>query len=180
MQRSKVSKGPAYRWGALALLLAAAAILTALGFEHIGKYAPCPLCLQQRWAYYVAIPATFAGLVLLSTGRPHIASAIFALVALAFLANAGLGTYHAGVEWGFWPGPDTCAAQPYSFSTPGSTSGGRGILDKLPQTGVVRCDEAQIRVAGLSFAGWNVVACLMLFTALLKAAFAAREHEVYL
>ncbi len=157
-------------------MLAAAAILTALGFEYIGKYAPCPLCLQQRWAYYVAIPATFIGLVLLSTGRPNIASALFALVALAFLANAGLGTYHAGVEWGFWPGPDTCAAQPYSIPS----RGGAGILAQLPQTGVVRCDEAQIRVAGLSFAGWNVIACLMLCTALLKAAFAAREHEVYL
>ena len=31
------------------------------------------------------------------------------LVALAFLINAGLGIYHAGVEWKWWPGPTTCA-----------------------------------------------------------------------
>ena len=25
----------------------------ALGFEHIGNYDPCALCLQQRYAYYI-------------------------------------------------------------------------------------------------------------------------------
>lgn len=150
-------------------------MIAALGFEHIGRFQPCELCLQQRWAYYVGIPATFVSLVVLSSGHPRAAAAVFALTALAFLANAGLGTYHAGVEWGFWPGPDTCSAQSLSLSTQGGS-----LLDKLPNARAVRCDEAQIRVAGLSFAGWNVIASLMLCTALLKAAFAAREHELYL
>jgi disulfide bond formation protein DsbB len=174
MRGQGIPRGSAYRWGALSLFVAAAAILTALGFEHIGGYAPCPLCLQQRWAYYLGIPATFIALVLLTTTSPRGAAVLFGLVALAYLANAGLGAYHAGVEWGFWPGPDTCAAQPVNFSSGGN------MLEKLSQTRVIRCDEAPIRVFGLSFAGWNVVASLILSTALAKAASAARELKVYL
>lgn len=169
-----IQKGPAYRWGALSLMLAVAAILIALAFEHIGGYVPCPMCLQQRWAYYSGIPVIFLALVLLITGRPRAAGGLFVLAALAFLANAGLGGYHAGVEWGFWPGPDTCAAQPFSALSGGS------MLEKLSQTRVIRCDEAQIRVLGLSFAGWNVVSSLMLVTGLVKSALAAREYKVYL
>src|ERR1700682_2691287 len=99
---------PAYRMGGATLFFAVAVILTALAFEHVGGYAPCPLCLQQRYAYYVGIPALFLALVLLSSERPRAAALIFLLVAAAFLANAGLGTYHAGVEWKLWAGPDTC------------------------------------------------------------------------
>lgn len=174
MRGRSIPRGPAYRWGALSLLMATAAIVTALAFEFIGGFAPCPLCLQQRWAYYAGIPLTFVALVLLTSGYPRGAAVLFGVTALAFLGNAGLGAYHAGVEWGFWPGPDTCAAQPFSLSTGGS------LLEKLQQTRVIRCDEAQIRVLGLSFAGWNVVVCLMLSTALAKAASASRDHEVYL
>ena len=175
MVRPRVSTSPAYRWGATALFLAAGVIVTALGFEHIGKMQPCPLCLQQRWAFYAGVPATFVALVLLSAGNARAATGVFSLVALAFLANAGLGAYHAGVEWGFWPGPETCTGALAPLK-PGSN-----MLDALKNTGrIVRCDEAPWRFAGLSFAGWNVVACLMLFTGTLKAALAAREHEIYL
>ena len=36
------------RIAALTLALAAATIIGAWGFELIGGYKPCPLCLQQR------------------------------------------------------------------------------------------------------------------------------------
>ena len=76
-----------YRIGALVLFVAVGAILTALGFEHIGGYQPCPLCLQQRWAYYAGIPLLFAALVLVASHKPKMAAVLFFLVALAFLAN---------------------------------------------------------------------------------------------
>jgi len=126
-------RGPAYRAGGAALFLAAAVILTALGFEHFGGYAACPLCLQQRYAYYAGVPALFCALVLLSAGRTNAAAAIFVLVALAFLANAGLGTYHAGAEWKFWPGPDTCGATAQPLST-----GAGDLFKDLATTRVIR------------------------------------------
>ncbi|MBO0739890.1 MAG: disulfide bond formation protein B [Hyphomicrobiaceae bacterium] len=144
------------RVGLLALLLAGAVILTALAFEHLGGYSPCPLCLQQRYSYYAAIPALLLALGLLSAGRKGAASALFALVALVFIANAGLGAYHAGAEWKFWPGPDTCGgSQPLS-------QGAGGLFKDLANTRVIRCDEAAGRFFGLSFAGWNVIASILL------------------
>lgn len=174
MSRFKVSSSPAYRWGGTALFLATIVILTALVFEHVGGMRPCPLCLQQRWAYYFGIPLTFLALVVLSAGRPGLASMLFAIVGLAFLANAGLAGYHAGVEWEFWPGPETCSGALQPLPKAGN------MLEALQKERVVRCDAAAWRFGGLSFAGWNVVASLMLLIASLKAAFAAREHEQYL
>ena len=141
-------------------------IVTALAFERFGGYAPCPLCLQQRYAYYAGVPALFLALVLL-VGRatralpPRSSS----LVALAFLANAGLGTYHAGAEWKFWPGPDTCAGAPQPLEHQGG-----GLLKDLATTRVIRCDEAPWHFLGLSFAGWNVVASVLLAIGSLSAA----------
>jgi disulfide bond formation protein DsbB len=163
---AKTEKAPAYRVGGATLFLAAAVILTALAFERFGGYSPCPLCLQQRYAYYAGAPALFLALVLLSAGYARAAAAIFLLVAAAFLANAGLGTYHAGVEWKFWPGPDTCAAT----GTPPLGTGAGGLLKDLATTRVIRCDEAPWHFLGLSFAGWNVVVCVLLAIGSVSAA----------
>ena len=154
----------AYRAGAFVLVTALAVILAALGFEHIGGYIPCPLCLQERYAYYVGIPLTFVALVVLSAHRPALAGLLFGLVALMFLVNAGVGTYHAGAEWKFWPGPAVCG----TMQAIGSQGG--GLLGKLDAVKVIRCDEAQWRFAGLSFAGWNAVVSLLLAVAAAKAA----------
>ena len=162
---SDAMRSSAYRTGALVLFAAAVVIGTALAFERFGGYAPCPLCLQQRYAYYAGIPALFAALVLVSAERPRMGATVFLVVALAFLANAGLGTYHAGVEWKFWAGPATCDA---SAVQPLSTGG--GFLKDLATTRVIRCDEAPWQFLGLSFAGWNVLACLLLAAGAVSAA----------
>jgi disulfide bond formation protein DsbB len=161
-----ITQTSAYQMGALALLLSAAVILTALGFEYLGGYAPCPLCLMQRYAYYAAIPLLFVAMALVSE-MPRLAAFIFLAVAIAFLANAGLGVYHAGAEWKFWPGPETCAT---AQALPTTAS---DLLSGLSDTRVLRCDEAAWTFAGLSFAGWNVIASLLAFTGALKAAFLA-------
>ncbi len=163
---------PAYRSGALTLFLAAAAIGAALVLERVG-YSPCPLCLQQRWAYYAGIPALFLALALYAAEYRTAAAIVFSAVALAFLANAGLGIYHAGVEWKFWPGPATCAAgtlQPLAPTPKG------GILQQLESTRVIRCDEAPLHIFGLSLAGWNVVVSLLAFALALKAAISAVQR----
>jgi disulfide bond formation protein DsbB len=161
---TKAEKVPAYRVGGATLFLAAAVILAALAFERFGGYVACPLCLQQRYAYYAGVPALFLALVLLSTGYARVAAAVFLLVAAAFLANAGLGTYHAGAEWKFWAGPDTCGGAPQPLSK------GGGLLKDLATTRVIRCDEAPWHFLGLSFAGWNVVASVLLAIGSVSAA----------
>jgi disulfide bond formation protein DsbB len=171
MSSTASDRAGAYRTGSLVLFTAVAAIVAALGFEYLGGYAPCPLCLQQRWAYYAGIPVLFAALVLVSAQMPRLAAAAFVAVALMFLANAGLGAYHAGVEWKFWEGPATCStAQPL----PGSVT---DLMAGLNSGTVSRCDDASWRFAGLSFAGWNVVISLMLFAGAVKAAVAALSQR---
>ncbi|MCZ7593798.1 MAG: disulfide bond formation protein B [Hyphomicrobium sp.] len=154
----------AYRLGAMALLITVAVILIALGYEHIGGYAPCELCLEQRYAYYAGIPLLFLALVALSAGQARAAAVLFVLVALAFLGNAALGVYHAGVEWQFWPGPAACTGSQQLTNNAGN------MLEALQQTNVVRCDEAAWRFAGISFAGWNVVASLLVTLLGIRAA----------
>ena len=118
---------------------------------------PCPLCLEQRYAYYVAIPLAAMVLLGLSVGssRKVLMLALLAIAA-AMLWNAGLGVYHSGVEWHWWPGPQDCSGAAPNFSAGGS------LLDQINRTRVVRCDEAAWRFLGLSLAGYNVLISLTL------------------
>jgi disulfide bond formation protein DsbB len=144
-------------------LAAAATVGAALVFEHGFGYLPCKLCLQQRWPYYIAAPFALA---LAFVPLPRALGRIgLGAVALIFLAGAGLGLYHAGVEWGVWPGPNDCGGA----SAP--VAAGMGdFLKQLETTRVVSCTEAAWRLFGLSMAGWNVVASLALALLALLAA----------
>ena len=135
----------------LMLAVAAGAILGALGFEHIGGYQPCALCLMQRTPYYVGIPLAAVTAVAAYARAPRLLLAVlFALLGLLFLYNAGLGAYHAGVEWGFWEGPASCAPSV-------GVGNAADMLDQLQNAHAPSCTEATWRFLGLSFAGWNVV-----------------------
>ena len=85
-----------------ALAVAAGAALTLIGawiFQYGFGYPPCPLCLEQRYAYYFAVPLGVLVWLGLNYGaRRRVLIAGFAALALAFLWNAGLGAYHSGVE----------------------------------------------------------------------------------
>jgi disulfide bond formation protein DsbB len=89
---------------------------------------------------------------------------LFVLVALAFMGNTALGVYHAGVEWQFWPGPAACTGSQQLTTNAGN------LLDALQQTNVVRCDQAAWRMFGLSMAGWNAIASLLIAFLALRAA----------
>ncbi|ORE95606.1 hypothetical protein ATO13_02070 [Stappia sp. 22II-S9-Z10] len=139
---------PAFTFGALVLMLGAIAAVWA--FQFAG-YMPCPLCLQQRIGYYIAIPLALAAL-LTAKRAPAMARLLALAAAVAVAWSAGLGVYHAGAEWGFWPGPSTCAGGGDEiFNNPG------GLLGALDQEVIVSCTEVQGRFLGLSFAGWNVL-----------------------
>jgi disulfide bond formation protein DsbB len=164
---------------AAALVIAvagAAAILGAWFFELVLKLAPCPLCLEQRIPYYVAIPlalmilaATFAK----NAPRWALLGGL-AIIAAAMLWNAGLGAYHAGIEWKWWPGPQDCSGPISDLGSAGS------LLRQLQTVNVVRCDEAAWRFLGLSLAGWNVLLSLGLAAVALWAVLtAARRPAAY-
>lgn len=144
------------------LLGAAATIGGALYFEHGLGLSPCKLCLLQRDPYYVGM--ALAALALVLPGRP--ARLALAALALVFLVSAGLGAYHAGVEWGFWAGPSDCGG-----GTGAGPASVNDFMKSLQTTRVVSCTEAAWRFMGLSLAGWNVPISLALAAA---AAWGAR------
>jgi disulfide bond formation protein DsbB len=144
--------------------LAAAAIvviggaLTICGFlffQYVMNLPPCPLCLEQRYAFYVSVP--LAALLWLGAGHGASNKVLFlgfAVIAAAMLWNSGLGAYHAGVEWKLWAGPQDCSGPIDSLGSAGS------MLNRLQRVAVVRCDEAAWRLFGISLPGWNVLVSL--------------------
>jgi len=135
----------------------AATILGAWVFQYGFGLKPCPLCLEQRYAYYFAIP--LAVMVLLGdqvgASRKLLLAALVA-IALGMAWNAGLGVYHAGVEWKWWAGPQECSGALEDLGSAG------GLLNKLQSITVVRCDDAAWRFLGLSLAGYNALISLAL------------------
>jgi disulfide bond formation protein DsbB len=133
-----------------------ATILGAWFFQYVLGYMPCPLCLEQRYAFYFGIP--LAVLVVLGeqvgASRKVLLLALFAIAA-GMIWNTGLSAYHAGVEWKFWPGPRDC-------SGPLDSLGAGSLLRDLQSIHVARCDDAAWRFLGLSLAGYDVLISLAL------------------
>ena len=131
----------------LALLAAAgsaALLLGALAFQYIGGLPPCKMCIWQRWPHLVAV--LIGAVFLVATYR------ILALAgAAAATTTGGIGVFHAGVEQGWWDGPDTC--------TSGSIEGlsASQLLDQIMAAPVVRCDDIAWQMLGVSMAGWNAI-----------------------
>jgi len=149
--------GPALTASLLVTLIAAVTIAGAWFFQLVLEILPCPLCLEQRYAYYLAIPLGALTAVAARTGaaRPLLLAGL-AILALATLANAGLGAYHSGVEWGFWQGPTECSGPVVNLGNAGD------LFSRLDTVKVVRCDEVQWRFLGLSLAGYNVLISLLM------------------
>ena len=150
---------------AMAAAAGSAALLAgALAFQAAG-YAPCAMCLWQRWPHWGAVALGLA-VWAMRPGAPRGALAALAgLGALAAGATAGLGLFHTGVERGWWEGPASCT---------GTGLGGLSGDDLLSLDGpvLVMCDEVAWSLAGLSMASWN--ALLSLGLAALWAAAALR------
>jgi disulfide bond formation protein DsbB len=157
------------------VIVGALTILGVYYFQYILGYPPCPLCLDQRIAYYVCVPLA----VLLWLGGNYGAARRvmilgFVAIAAAMLWNTGLSIYHAGIEWKFWPGPQDCSGPVNSVGSAAS------LLKQLQDIKIVRCDEAAWRFLGISLAGYDVLVSLALaLVAALgaKASLAQPAHE---
>lgn len=150
-----------------AAFLMFAALCGAWYFQYVLKYVPCPLCYQQRIPYYFAIPLGLivGTLALYGGGKPLVRYGLY-LLALVLVVSTGMGVYHAGIEWGFWQGPTSCAAGAPSSAPIGN------ILDSIRNIRAVPCNEAAWRLFGISLAGYNVL--VSAFAALIAFAGARR------
>jgi disulfide bond formation protein DsbB len=113
-----------------------------LGGAYVAQYGfglfPCEMCWWQRYAHFAAL-----ALALLSAFAPP-KRLWLALAAVAILVAGLLGAYHAGVEYKWWEGVTTCS----------STSASNSLEDIL-NAPLIRCDEPQWTLFGISLAGFN-------------------------
>lgn len=144
------------RSGLLVALAAAGTLALVLVAQYGFGLPPCEMCHWQRWPYIAALIFGLGAVLL-----PRWRVALLTLAALSFVITGGIGVFHAGVEWKWWQGFTSCT----STTTATSLEDLRAQIMAAP---VVRCDEAAIRVLGLSMAGWNVLwaAALAIFALL--------------
>ena len=155
------------------LVLAVTAIISAWFIQLVLGVQPCPLCLEQRLSYYAGIPIAGLLLVLLRDGRRRLLiKPLLVLLLGCFVFGAGLGIYHAGVEWAFWAGPTECTGSLLPMTGAGD------LLAQLDKVKVIRCDQVSFRLFGQSLAVWNllVAGAVAVMAALALWAEVARDH----
>ncbi|MEM6276838.1 MAG: disulfide bond formation protein B [Pseudomonadota bacterium] len=141
-----------------AALGSAALLAGAFIFQQLG-YAPCKMCIWQRYPHAVASALGVA--FLLIPGR------ILAWGgAGAAAATGGIGAFHSGVEQKWWEGPASCSGG-------GAGLGGLSGSDLLSTDTVARvvmCDEISWAFAGLSMPTWNALLSFALALLWVRAA----------
>lgn len=133
---------PAGRWVTAIGLACTLALAAALVLQFAFGFAPCHLCLWERWPYLVAAAAA-VGALIVDTPR-----AALAAMAVILLGGTGLAAFHVGVEQGVFALPETCLA-----------AGRAQSLDQLRQMLIEappRCDQVSAQLIGLSLAAWNL------------------------
>ena len=134
-----------------ALLLGGAFVFQALG------YAPCKMCIWQRWPHALAI--------VLGVAAPFVPAVwLMWIGALAMAITAGIGFYHTGVERGWFEGPTSCTSGDISNLS------SEELMQQILSAPLVRCDEVAWSLAGLSMASWNMILSLVLMAIWVAAA----------
>ena len=155
---NRLSKGRPERLVPAVLFLSSLLILgAAYSSEKFGGLAPCVLCLYQRAAYAAVIMLSGCALGLSFTPAqpPLWGRVLVALCGFAFLVGGGIAAFHAGVEQGWWEGAQSCVGSDFSSAT--SIEDLRARLAAAP---LIRCDDIQWSLFGISMAGYNVFVSL--------------------
>lgn len=117
-----------------------------MGSQYLGGLYPCEMCHWQRWPHYAAIPVAALAFAPFGAGIQR----LFVLLAAFLIAVSGaIGVFHAGVEYGWWEGLTQCSVL--------SPSTGGDALAAIMATPLIRCDQVQWSLFGISLAGYNAI-----------------------
>ncbi|MFM9845499.1 MAG: disulfide bond formation protein B [Dongiaceae bacterium] len=128
------------------------ALGSAFAFQYIGGYAPCVLCIYQRYPYGVVIALGL--LALLAWRQPKVAAGLTLLAALALFVDAGIAAFHVGVEQHWWQGTNECT----NLIDPNLSI--EDLKKALQEQPVVACDQVAWSLFGISMAGYNFLYAL--------------------
>lgn len=133
---------PALRAARLLALIIPAALL---GGAYVSQYGfglfPCEMCWWQRYPHFAAVAFALVGFARPAARWP------VALAALCIGLSGLIGLFHAGVEYQWWQGFTAC--------TSNVSLAGANPLDAIMNAPMVRCDQPQWTLLGVSLAGFN-------------------------
>jgi disulfide bond formation protein DsbB len=115
-------------------------------FEYVVLVPPCEMCYWQRWPHEAAIVAGLGGAALFYAhviDRRGVAALAWLSLVLV-LSSALIGTWQAGVEWRWFPGPDSCTGPRFELTAMMNLN-----------APVVSCEDPGWRLFGISLAGYN-------------------------
>ncbi|WP_423066375.1 disulfide bond formation protein B [Devosia sp. CN2-171] len=133
----------------ISFVLGLATIAGAWGSQIFGGLVPCELCLEQRFAYYWGLPVLALILIFWNRLPRTVWFIAMAIALLIFVWSTYMAGHHAGVEYGFWPGPTACSGIGVEVSFED--------LSNINATRVVPCDAIQFEILGVSLAGFNAI-----------------------
>jgi len=131
------------------LAIAAVMLLTVYAMQHLGGLAPCPLCVWQRYPWFVVLGI---GLLAPAVGRDG-GRLILAIMGAALLVGIGIAGYHVGVEQLWWEGSVTCVGG--GGEGPTTLAALRALAIGAPAP---RCDVPAWTLFGISLTGYNFLA----------------------
>jgi disulfide bond formation protein DsbB len=143
--------------------LSAAAILFALSAQYAFGYAPCALCITQRWWHGAVIAL---GIATFFIARP---TRLLELQTIALVICFGYAIFHIGVEQHWWGGTAAC--------TGAGLGNGKSVEDMMAQiraTPVARCDQPSWFLFGFSMAVYNAALTLCMALAAIFTLFKKR------
>ncbi|QIG78459.1 disulfide bond formation protein B [Stakelama tenebrarum] len=135
----------------IALLVPLALLGGAWGSQLFGGLYPCEMCHWQRWPHYAAVPIALAAFFV---KQPFMRATLICLAAASVAVSGAIGVFHAGVEYGWWPGITGCTA------TADLGLSDADLLNSINDRPLIRCDEPQWTLLGVSLAGFNAIISL--------------------
>ncbi|MFD1613004.1 disulfide bond formation protein B [Sphingomonas tabacisoli] len=132
----------------IALLAPAVLLGGAFGSQYLGGLFPCEMCWWQRYPHEAAIALALLAYGL--SGQPRWSRALVILASIAIAISGAIGVFHAGVEYKWWEGVTTCSRGP-------SAASAEDLLKAIMAAPVVRCDQPQWTLFGVSLAGFNAL-----------------------
>ena len=124
-------------------------ILVSVHIIEFLVFDACDLCLKQRWAWYLTLViAMISNFITIDLNR-----ILLLIIAIILFCNSIFAAWHAGIEWGFWPGLETCNSSVIFDSN--------NLIETLKESSVPVCDNASLRIFGISLAGYNFIISLL-------------------
>lgn len=150
----------------LALLVPAVLLAGAFGSQYLGGLYPCEMCWWQRYAHMAAlVPAVLA---FTAPARSSLSRTLVLLATLGIAVSGGIAVYHAGVERHIFKGMTTCSSTIHGGSN-------AELLQQIMKAPMIRCDEIQWSLLGITLAGWNAI--ISLASAVLITVLTLRERR---